>query len=89
MTMTDDNAATWNTKRTHRFTVILEADDAAKLLSAAARRKMHPNRFASVVMQLVARDDLIDAVLDDDGGARKARRPRARVGDNVTRSPPI
>jgi hypothetical protein len=62
--MTDGNVS-WNTKRTHRFTVILETDDAVKLLSAAARRKMHPGRFASLVMQHVARDNLIDAVLDD------------------------
>ena len=37
-----DDESTWNTKRTHRFTVILETDDAAKLLTAAAQAQDAP-----------------------------------------------
>jgi len=53
--------------RMHTFHVRLKDDCAAKLLSAASQRRMLPNKFASKVMRLVLRDDLINAILDDDG----------------------
>lgn len=77
MTTPDDDDTNWNSKRTHRFTVILEVDDAEKLLRAAHLRRVHPNKFASRLVQIITRDDLIDAVIDDglifgDGGRQHA-----------------
>ena len=79
MTTTDDDTINWNTKRTHRFNIILEHEDAAKLLSAAVRREMHPNRFVALLVRLIARDNLINAVLDDDGGNPSARSARRHI----------
>jgi hypothetical protein len=87
MTMTDNNAdGGMQPPRMHRFHFILNSDNAAKLLRAAAQRKMHPNKFASLVMGFVTRDNLIDAVLDDGGGG-PPRKTRRNTANAVMRSP--
>jgi hypothetical protein len=64
MTTTDD---TITPERMHRFNFILDHEHAGKLLRAASRRKLHPNKLATRLMLLITHDDLIDAVLDDGG----------------------
>ena len=71
----DDNG----TQRTHRFNIILEGNDAAKLLRAAHLRRIHPNKFLSQLVRVITGDNLIDAVLDDGGGTgKKPREARPR-----------
>lgn len=60
-------------RKSARFSFILDADSTEKFREAAVRRKMHTSRFASLVMRLVTRDNLIDAILDDDGGKERPR----------------
>lgn len=49
-----------------RFYFILDSDNITKMIRAAEKRKVHPNKFASQLMRVIMRDDLIDAIMDDE-----------------------
>jgi hypothetical protein len=64
-------------RRMHTFHVRVGDDEAIKLLAAAQARKMLPNKFASRLMRLMLRDNLINAILDDDGSFEAGRKAAA------------